>query len=449
MQESDEMPRGRPDARGDFLTIYEGPPNGDLDVTAVDAVLSGPDEVTLVGTHAGPIGATPGSVYVWGIDRGAGTEPFPALEPPTGEGVAFDAVVALLPDGTGTLTDLVEGGPPRTLDPSSISIDGSTIGVTLPRSLLPSQGRDFADYEYNLWPRFAPDGFDPTDNTQVSDFAPDASTFPARTGEPGQDEPPLVGTPGDDALSGTEGADRIFGRGGVDVLSGGDGNDRLEGGGGGDVLLGGNGGDRLDGGAAGDVLDGGNGRDPLEGGAGSDILEGGNGGDLLAGGPDADRVTGGRGDDRVLFDGDPFNGAEPVAAAPGAIPGVNLPDTVTDLEPGEDEFVLDATDLDLAPLSFANGPVEDLSGGANALVLQGSFAAAGEAARAIADNDDLTADAGAFVYNNSTLDINRLVYSNDLGDGGDFSVLANLTNQAGDAGAAQLRDYTANDFVLA
>jgi hypothetical protein len=50
----------RIDPAGDFLSVYTGPLNGDLDVTAFDAVLSVPDEVVLVGTHAAPIGTTPG-----------------------------------------------------------------------------------------------------------------------------------------------------------------------------------------------------------------------------------------------------------------------------------------------------------------------------------------------------------------------------------------------------
>lgn len=178
----------RLDPIGDFLSVYTGPANGDLDVVAVGAFLSGPDEVVLSGTHAGLVGTTPGAAYVWGIDRGAGTEPFPTLDPPTGEGVSFDAVVVLLPDGTGSFIDLAAGAPPQPLDPASISISGPTISVTLPSSLLPSQGLDFADYGYNLWPRFAPDGVDPGDNTQVSDFAPDASTFVARPNEPPEPE---------------------------------------------------------------------------------------------------------------------------------------------------------------------------------------------------------------------------------------------------------------------
>ena len=138
----------------------------------------------LSGTHAARIGTTPGAAYVWGIDRGAGTELLTELDPPAGEGVTFDAVVILLPDVTGSFIDLAGGGAPQPLDPSSVDISGRTISVSLPRSLLPSQGLDFADYRYNLWPRFAPGGVDPGDNTQISDFAPDASTFVAQPQEP-------------------------------------------------------------------------------------------------------------------------------------------------------------------------------------------------------------------------------------------------------------------------
>ena len=178
------------DAQGDFLDVYVGPENGDLDVTAVDAILTGPGTVTLTGTHAAAIGTTTGSAYVWGIDRGAGIEPFPTLDPPTGEGVIFDSVVVLFADGTGFFLDVVGGGAPQFLDPGAISIDDATISVSLTESLLVSQGLAFADYRYNLWPRYAPNGVDPADNTQISDFAPDASTFTARASVP---EPAAVG----------------------------------------------------------------------------------------------------------------------------------------------------------------------------------------------------------------------------------------------------------------
>lgn len=165
------------DPVGDFLPTFAGPLAGDLDVTSVEARITAPGEVRLVGEHVGAIGTTAGAAYVWGVDRGQGTEFLTLLDPPVGAGVTFDAVVALFADGTGFVADLLAGTPPTFLDPGAVAISGSTISVTLSDALLPSTGFAFRDYRYNLWPRFAPDGVDPTDNTQISDFAPDASTI--------------------------------------------------------------------------------------------------------------------------------------------------------------------------------------------------------------------------------------------------------------------------------
>ncbi len=170
----------RLDQVGDFLDIYDGPRNGDLDVVVADAVLTAPDEVVLRAIHAAPIGTTQGSAYVWGIDRGAGEELLTELDPPAGEGIPFDSVLILLPDGTGSVIDLAGGGPPQLLDPADIEIAGPLISVRLSRDLLPSRGLNFEDWGYNLWPRYAPEGVNPADNTQISDFAPDASLITAR-----------------------------------------------------------------------------------------------------------------------------------------------------------------------------------------------------------------------------------------------------------------------------
>lgn len=75
---------------------------------------------------------------------------------------------------------------------------------------------------------------------------------------------------GDDTLSGSAAADRMYGLGG---------NDRLSGAGGKDVLAGGGGNDGLDGGAGNDRLSGQAGDDTLHGGAGADLLTGGTGAD--------------------------------------------------------------------------------------------------------------------------------------------------------------------------
>ncbi|MBX8505522.1 calcium-binding protein [Pseudomonas lijiangensis] len=90
----------------------------------------------------------------------------------------------------------------------------------------------------------------------------------------------LIGTDGNDTitgyatadeLTGLEGDDVLSGRGGDDLLSGGEGRDTLNGEEGNDTLLGGLGNDTLSGGAGNDTLDGGAGNDSLEGGKGSDI----------------------------------------------------------------------------------------------------------------------------------------------------------------------------------
>ena len=241
----------------------------------------------------------------------------------------------------------------------------------------------------------------------------------------------MCGTAGSDVPVGTDQGASILGEDGNDVLVGGNGNELLSGGAGDDILI------------------AGSGDDTLVGGGRNDILIGRGGNNLLVGGAGQDTMTGGSGSNTFLYDSDPFDGITPTAPAAGQILGVNLPDTITDFDVGKDAFALDAEKLGLQAFSFANGAVDDLSGDANVLVLQGSFANARSAAQAIADNQALTADAGVFVYHNATLGINRLVYSSDLSQGGAFSVMANLANQGGDAGVALLPNYTASNFGAA
>jgi uncharacterized delta-60 repeat protein len=94
----------------------------------------------------------------------------------------------------------------------------------------------------------------------------------------GQD---LIGTTGNDTLSGGIDNDRLRGGDGVDVLNGNSGDDLLEGGNGADALNGGRGNDFLRGDAGNDTLTGGSGNDVLIGGAGADSLTGGTGRDTF------------------------------------------------------------------------------------------------------------------------------------------------------------------------
>jgi len=95
--------------------------------------------------------------------------------------------------------------------------------------------------------------------------------------------PTIVGTPGNDVLSGTGAADVIAGLGGNDTISGAGGNDVICGGGGNDTLNGNTGNDRLFGELGDDTLSGGNGNDWLDGGEGNDALAGNAGNDTCDG----------------------------------------------------------------------------------------------------------------------------------------------------------------------
>jgi serralysin len=257
----------------------------------------------------------------------------------------------------------------------------------------------------------------------------------------------FVGSDKNNIAIGKQKDDVLLGNAGDDQLDGGGGNDLLFGGAGADILKGGNRQDQLFGGDGIDQLDGGNGDDLLDGGADNDSLLGGAGSDRLVGGNGVDTLTGGAGRDLFVYNGDVFaNGTPALVAAPN-IKVLGQPDIISDFTIGEDQFVFDGVDLGLKNLVFQKGVSSQLLDG-NIIVLQDSFAAAGGAARAIANNDNVKADAGVFVYFNTTLGLTRVVYSKDLSDGGDISVLANLDNQRGQTGTNNLANFSAGDFAL-
>jgi serralysin len=218
-------------------------------------------------------------------------------------------------------------------------------------------------------------------------------------------------------FNGTPGDDSIIGSRGYDILAGNAGNDTLRGGRGNDIL---------------------NGED------GNDLVRGGSGDDFLTGGAGIDTLTGGRDQDTFFFSDSPFPGGIPSPGANG-IAVLNQPDILTDFRIGEDKLLFDGGQLGLESegLNFQKGVSSQLSGNYNLLILEDGFANAGAAAKAIADNNEITSDRGVFVYFNTTLGISRVVFSNDLSDGGAISVLANLTNQTN---LANQTNFSAEDF---
>lgn len=120
----------------------------------------------------------------------------------------------------------------------------------------------------------------------------------------------VVGTDGDDEITGGGGHDRIWGLDGDDVLNGGPDHeylysgDMIAGGAGNDTISGDLGDDELYGEEGNDTISGGDGNDEIYAGDGHDIVDGGDGNDFInAGSGDEagnDTINGGAGDDTII-----------------------------------------------------------------------------------------------------------------------------------------------------
>jgi Ca2+-binding RTX toxin-like protein len=108
-----------------------------------------------------------------------------------------------------------------------------------------------------------------------------SATFDIQSQDPCDCNDPnaILGTSGNDTLTGTaqsdiicgfDGDDTLIGQGGNDCLFGGEGNDTIQGDNGADNLFGGDDNDIMQGGKGNDLLDGGNGTDDLDGGSNTD-----------------------------------------------------------------------------------------------------------------------------------------------------------------------------------
>ena len=167
------------DPAGDLLSTFvpgDDPTlHGDTDVISSEVFYNPTTNLfTFTRTHAADIGTskladgTPSAIYVWGLDRGQGTERLAAIV----QDVLFDSVVVLGANGTGFFLDLVNPGGPQAI--SGVQINGPTISADVDGSLITSLGL-FApeDYTWNLWPRFILDNSLIFTDAAVSDFTPD------------------------------------------------------------------------------------------------------------------------------------------------------------------------------------------------------------------------------------------------------------------------------------
>jgi uncharacterized repeat protein (TIGR01451 family) len=142
----------------------------------------------------------------------------------------------------------------------------------------------------------------PQDTTPGNNSATATTTVTNKAGKPPKAQPScaaptIVGTAGDDVITGSDradvivtfsGNDQVFALGGKDLVCTGAGFDVVIAGFGGDIVIGGFDADRLVGNAGGDLL---------KGKAGSDRLRGKSGNDVLNGGSDRDSCKGGAGRD--------------------------------------------------------------------------------------------------------------------------------------------------------
>lgn len=165
------------DPAGDFLATYTGPQNGDLDALALSVTFSS-SGVTLSSAVNGTIGTTPGSAFIWGVDRGSGTDRLITSGPPAvgPADLLLDAVVRLESGGAGRVMTFPTVGPPVTtlLDPSTIMISGSTISTTIPFAVLFSTGFAPEDYTYAFWTRS-----ELGSQAFIADLAPDGGSITA------------------------------------------------------------------------------------------------------------------------------------------------------------------------------------------------------------------------------------------------------------------------------
>ncbi|MEL6245004.1 MAG: CHRD domain-containing protein, partial [Pseudomonadota bacterium] len=196
-----------------------------------------------------------------------------------------------------------------------------------------------------------------------------------------------------------------------------------------------------------DALTGSNDADIIDAGAGDDVI------DSLQG---SDQISTGTGRDILNFKGDPFEGADVSAEGRQIVGGE---DFISDFDFTNDAYRFDAEDFGVGgEVRFAsldaNADGAAIPAGSNVIVLLNAdndgdastpFLAGTAAAQIAALVDD--AGPGFFVYWNSNLGVNRLVYSTDLSDpSADLKIVSRQTDLSGQDAIDALADFNAENF---
>ncbi len=162
------------DPIGDFVGSYTGAGNGDLDIVGASARLDGVN-LRLTATVDGAVGASTGSLYVFGINRGAGLPRF-------GIPIAFDALAVLFTNGASrTVTFPTAGAPTITALAGAVTVDGSNISALIPLSLLPPNGFSIEEYSFTAWSRLR---VNPASDGLIGEVADYAGPLSASVPEP-------------------------------------------------------------------------------------------------------------------------------------------------------------------------------------------------------------------------------------------------------------------------
>ncbi|NJK62219.1 MAG: hypothetical protein HC921_05610 [Synechococcaceae cyanobacterium SM2_3_1] len=186
-----------------------------------------------------------------------------------------------------------------------------------------------------------------------------------------------------------------------------------------------------------------NGNDFLIGTAADDIMDGRGGNDTIDGRQGSDQITTGSGNDTVLYNGSQLGSG---------------PDQLSDWAVNSDRFLLNPGDFNVAgSLSFVNTLASNLpSGGVNVIVLQDTdndndpntaFNARSAAQLIGAEINQISP--GFFVYWNSGLGVNRLVFSEDLSDGNaPLTVLSAINTLSGQDAINALPSFRVANFAF-